>query len=153
MPLLKTGSTLMLGDFNSPEGSQSHARLQSLIANNIARDVFPVSATFRRGALVESLLDGALISSQTRYSLEAHTVELVADHGPVTVSGFPLPCFDDSGPTFEGVFTLPRGSVNVQQFLEAAGNSALPDFSDTTGDAAQSWLQLMVTHCIDQICR
>jgi len=125
----------MLGDFNSPEGSQSHARLQSLVVNNIARDIFPASATFRRGALVESILDGALVSSQTRYSLEAHTVELVADHGPFTVSGFPLPCFDDSGPTFEGVFTLPRRSVNIQHFLDMAGNSALPDFYDTTGTA------------------
>ena len=72
VPLLKTGSTLMLGDFNSQEGSQLHTRLQSLVAKNIARDVFPASATFRRGALVESILDDALFSSQTRYSLEAH---------------------------------------------------------------------------------
>jgi hypothetical protein len=69
----------MLGDFNSPEVSQSHTRLQSLVASNIARDVFPASATFRRGVLFESILDGALISSQTMYYLEAHTVELVAE--------------------------------------------------------------------------
>jgi hypothetical protein len=136
--LLKTGGTLMLGDFNSPEGSHSRARLQSLVANNIARDIFPTSATFRRDALVESVLDGALVSSQTTYALEAHTVDLVTEKCPVTVSGFPLPCFDDSGLAFEGVFTLPCGSVKIQQFLDMAGNSAIADFYDATGSTAQN---------------
>ena len=94
VPLLKTGSTLLLADFNSPEVSQSRARLQSLVAANVARDFFPTSATFRRGALVESILDGSLVSSQITYALEAHTVDLVTDHGHVKISGFPLPCFD-----------------------------------------------------------
>ena len=49
-------------------------------------------------------------------------MELVTDQGNVKISGFPIPCFDDSGSAFEGVFTLPRGSVNVQDFIEMAGN-------------------------------
>ena len=70
------------------------------------------------------------------YSLEAHTVKLVDDHGLVTVASFSLPCFDDSGPPFEGVFTLSGGSVNVQQFLESAGNSSLSEFSGAYGSSA-----------------
>ena len=91
MPLLKTGSKMMLGDFISPEGSQSHNRIQSLVFSNIARDIFPASATFLRDALVKSILDGALVSSQTRYSLEAYTVELslTTAPSPSPVSRYP----------------------------------------------------------------
>ena len=71
---------------------------------------------------------------------------LVTEHGPVKISVFQLPCFDDSGPAFEGVFTLPRGSVNFQYFLKLAENRALPDFYEATGAAAQAWLEMMTTH-------
>ena len=60
-------------------------------------------------------------------------MDLVTDHGPVNISGLPLPCFDESGPEFEGVFTLPRRSVNLQHFLELAGKCALHNFHDATG--------------------
>lgn len=79
---------------------------------------FSSHTTFRRGALAESILDGALVLAQTTYTLDAQTVDLVNNHSPVKIPGCPLPCFDDSGPTFEGVFTLPRRSVNLQHFLE-----------------------------------